>query len=64
MKLIDRLLKKARKLIQELFVMDDDDFIKALGLDPKNYPIVKNGDIVGYDFIAALKDGCDDIWTE
>ena len=68
MALIDRLMKKAHKLAYEVLEVmcssNDDGFIEALGLDPKDYEIVSNGVVVGYDDIAALNAVVPNLWYE
>lgn len=60
MKLIDRLLKQAKRMlsfeIEEMYSDNEDEFIQALGLNPIKYQInVPNGQI-RYDDMAALQD--------
>ncbi|WP_167955605.1 hypothetical protein [Anaerosporobacter faecicola] len=67
MKLIDRLLTKAKAIastmITSLYSHNDDDFIQALGLNPKNYEVVV-GDVTMYDSMKALNDSCESIWSD
>ncbi len=67
MALIDRLLKKARALCNEILEAmcsdNADEFIEALGLNPKDYEKVSNDVVVGYDDMKALADACG-VWNE
>lgn len=67
MALIDILLKKARALCNEIleamYSDNEDEFIEALGLNPKDYEIVSNDAVVGCDDIAALATACG-AWDE
>lgn len=67
MKLIDRLLTKAKAIASSIFMSlydcNDDDFIQALGLDPDNYKVMV-GDEAMYDSMKALNDSCESIWSE
>ncbi len=66
MALIDRLLKKARALcneiLEDMYSMNAD-FIEALGLNPKSYEVLVNGEVMGYDDMKALADACG-VWDE
>lgn len=68
MALIDRLIRKACKLAYEvlevMYSSNDDGFIEALGLNPKDYEIVSNGVVVGYDDMAALNTIVPNLWDE
>lgn len=67
MALIDKLLKKAYRLaceiIEAMYPDNEDGFIEALGLNPKDYEIVSNDVVVGYDDMAALTLACG-VWDE
>lgn len=68
MALIDRLMKKAHRLAYEILEVmcsnNDDGFIEALGLNPKDYEIVSNGIVVGYDDMAALNAVVPNLWDK
>lgn len=67
MKLIDRLLTKAKAIassvLMSLYDYNDDDFIQALGLDSDNYKVMVDNEPM-YDSMKALKDSCERIWSE
>lgn len=67
MALIDRLLKKAYRLacdiIENMSSDNEDGFIEALGFNPKDYEILSNDVVVGYDNMRALADACG-VWDE
>lgn len=67
MALIDKLLKKAYRLacdiIENMCSDNEDEFIEALGLNPKDYEIVSNNVVVGYDDMTALTAACG-VWDE
>lgn len=66
MRNLNNLLKKARRMLPELFGVcfppDDDDFIKALGVDPKLYAVKNAEGNVGYNFMAALNSIAAEVW--
>lgn len=66
MRKLSNLLKKARHMLPEIigvcFPPDDDDFIKALGVDPEGYAVTGSDGTVGYDFMAALNDVAAEVW--
>ena len=45
------------------FPPDDDDFIEALGVDPKLYAVKDAEGNVGYDFMAALNFIAAEVWN-
>lgn len=67
MKLIDRLLTKAKAIassvLMSLYDYNDDAFIEALGLDPDNYKVMVDNEPM-YDSIKALNDSCESIWSK
>lgn len=67
MRNLNNLLKKARHMLPELFGVcfppDDDDFIEALGVDPKLYAVKDAEGNVGYDFMAALNFIAAEVWN-
>lgn len=67
MKLIDRLLQKAKELtsafLDRIFDRNEDEFIQALGLEPKDYEVEVEG-IVMYDSMKALENSCKTAWSD
>lgn len=66
MKLIDRLLIKAKEIGEyvkySMFCDDDDDFIKSLGVDSDRYLVDKENNL--FDFMAALNDTAKVDWAD
>lgn len=67
MKLIDRLLTKAKAIASSVLVSlydyNDDDFIQALGLDSDNYKAMVDNEPM-YDSMKALHDSCESTWSK
>lgn len=67
MKLIDRLLTKAKAIastvLMSLYDYNDDDFIQALGLDSDNYKVMVDNEPM-YDSMKALNDSCESTWSK
>lgn len=67
MKLIDRLLTKAKEIassvLMSLYDYNDDDFIQALGLDSDKYKVMVNNELM-YDSMKALNDSCESTWSK
>lgn len=68
MKGIDRLLKKAKRVLSELaisiFTGNEDGFMDALGVDLELYAVNIPDGSVGYDFLKALNDTSAADWAE
>lgn len=69
MRRIDSLLKKAgvalqgvRDVLCVFFSPDDDEFVRALGVDPARYTVQNPDGSTGVDFLAALNDVSAEVW--
>lgn len=69
MKRIDNLIKKAGTALQGVrdmlcifFPPDDDEFVRALGIDPEQYAVQNPDGSIGYDFLSALNDIAGEVW--
>lgn len=65
MRMIDKMLVKAKSMIQSLFAglydFNEDGFIESLGLNPKDYEVMVDNESM-YDSMKALSDSCKMIW--
>ena len=63
---IDRLLYSVKMLIEDneaaVYMMDDGNFIMALGLDPEQYAAPLSDGRTGYDVVKALNDAAAADW--
>lgn len=63
---LDRLLKKAKKVITSALYWfgEDSSFIEALGLNPDDYIVPYPNGNHGYDDMKALYSSVKDVWAD
>ena len=66
MKNVDKLLRKARtlldRIVDALFPDNEDGFLDCLGVDPEKYKRTHADGTFGYDFLAAIADTAKEDW--
>lgn len=70
MRKIDKLIRKAKEILDTVVIntfglsFNDDNFIEALGCDPKDYEVVLKDGTIMYDADRVLNDTAKEDWSD